>query len=140
MIDGNHYKLWPRVGGDGRDKSQSLPITDEVLDACGDVQLIMFQWLESIQSKGDDGARWHFGIIAKPEVVDDEGSMVTPAQNTGNRLGIRSDQCLFLDAAYQRRRFDRMEARISVIESKQIVFTKQHRKKSSSCLGKIRTT
>lgn len=87
----------------GRDKSQSLPSTDEVLDAWCDVQLIMIQWLESIQSKVENGVRWHFGIIAKPEVVDEEGNMVTPAQKTGNRLGIRAD---------------RIEARLLDIEKK----------------------
>lgn len=36
----------------------------------------------------------------------------------GNRWGIRSDQCLFLEAAYQRRRADRIEARLTAIEAK----------------------
>ena len=31
----------------------------------------------------------------------------------GNRWGIRADQCLFLEAAYQRRRCDRIEARLA---------------------------
>lgn len=31
----------------------------------------------------------------------------------GNRWGIRPDQCLFVEAAYQRRRCDRIEARLS---------------------------
>ena len=36
----------------------------------------------------------------------------------GNRWGIRADQCLFLEAAYQRRRADRIEARLTAIEAK----------------------
>lgn len=35
----------------------------------------------------------------------------------GNRWGIRADQCLFLEAAYQRRRLDRLEARLSALEA-----------------------
>lgn len=57
--------------------------------------------VDSEQGRGR--ARWHFGIIAKPEVVDEEGSMVTPEQKTGNRLGIRPD---------------RIEARLLDIEKK----------------------
>lgn len=35
----------------------------------------------------------------------------------GNRWGIRADQCLFLEAAYQRRRSDRIEQRLAVLEA-----------------------
>ena len=34
----------------------------------------------------------------------------------GNRWGIRADQCLFLEAAYQRRRADRGDARVEALE------------------------
>jgi hypothetical protein len=129
---------------DGREKTEPLPISDTVLDAWGDVQLIAFQWLESIRNKGEDVARWHFGVIAQqvrdafaargldgtrygllcydewddqfePAVGDDgepngEMKLVVSA---GNRWGIRADQCLFLEAAYQRRRCERIEARLA---------------------------
>ena len=36
----------------------------------------------------------------------------------GNRWGIRADQCLFLEAAYQRRRSDRIEQRLIELENK----------------------
>lgn len=36
----------------------------------------------------------------------------------GDRWGIRADQCLFLEAAYQRRRCDRIETRLSMLEEK----------------------
>lgn len=69
---GNASKRWSVVyagtgainTSDAREKTAPLPITDAVLDAWGDVQLIAFQWLESIRAKGD-GARWHFGVIAQ---------------------------------------------------------------------------
>ena len=139
---------------DAREKTVPLPIDDAVLDAWGDVQLVTFQWLASIQQKGDDVARWHFGVIAQqvrdsfaargldgtrygllcydeweatpettaivPAVLDEDSNIITPerievtqeAMPAGNRWGIRADQCLFLEAAYQRRRCDRIEARL----------------------------
>lgn len=40
-------------------------------------------------------------------------------RSAGNRWGIRSDQCLFVEAAYQRRRCDLIEQRLDVLEYKQ---------------------
>lgn len=61
--------------------------------------------------------------VMKSEIVDGElvstatgeVSLIRPA---GNRWGIRPDQCLFVEAAYQRRRCDRIEQRLNAIESK----------------------
>lgn len=162
---------------DGREKTQPLPITDEVLDAWGDVQFITFQWLDSIQKKGEDGARWHFGVIAQQvrdafaargvdgtrygllcydewgdeyapvmamrdverkviEIIgfEDDGTPIEQFRTTveqeeydtgevqivreaGNRWGIRADQCLFLEAAYQRRESQRIKKRLAAIEA-----------------------
>lgn len=112
---------------DGREKTAPTPIDDAVLDAWGKVQIIAFQWLQSLRNKGDD-ARWHFGVIAQ-NVRDtflacgidgakygllcyDEWA-ATQEVAAGNRWGIRPDQCYFLEAAYQRRRADRIEARLN---------------------------
>lgn len=163
---------------DGREKTEPLPINDAVLNAWGDVQFITFQWLDSIQKKGEDGARWHFGVIAQQvrnafaargldgtrygllcydewgdeyapvmamreverkvtEVIgfEDDGTPIEQIRTVveqeeydtgevqlvraaGNRWGIRADQCLFLEAAYQRRRADHIEHRLAVLESK----------------------
>lgn len=129
---------------DAREKTTPDLITDAVLDAWGEVQLICFQWLHAVREKGEHMARWHFGVIAQqvrdvfaahgldgtrygllcydeweatPGVLDEDGRVVVPAQLAGNRWGIRADQCLFLEAAYQRRRADRIEARLSAIEA-----------------------
>ena len=125
---------------DAREKSAPLPIDDAVLDAWSDVQLVTFQWLDAIRTKGEDVARWHFGVIAQQvrdafiahgldgcdygllcydewkasdAVFDEDGNVVQEAMEAGNRWGIRPDQCLFLEAAYQSRRCDRIEARLS---------------------------
>ena len=124
---------------DAREKTAPLAIDDVVLDAWGDVQLVTFQWLDAVRLKGTDTARWHFGVIAQQvrdafsargldgtrygllcydewdasdAVFDEDGNVVQEAVEAGNRWGIRSDQCLFLEAAYQRRRCDLIEARL----------------------------
>lgn len=133
---------------DAREKTVPLPIDDAALDAWGDVQLVTFQWLASIQQKGDDVARWHFGVIAQQvrdafsahgldgtrygllcydewgdkfeQSVGDDGELngemklVVPS---GNRWGIRPDQCMFLEAAYQRRNYQRLLSRVEALEA-----------------------
>lgn len=134
---------------DASEKTAPLPIDDAVLDAWGDVQLITFQWLESIRIKGEDGARWHFGVIAQQvrnafaargldgtrygllcydewddqfeQVIGDDGEPTGEVKLVviaGNRWGIRPDQCLFLEAAYQRRNYERLLARVEALEAK----------------------
>uniref|UniRef100_UPI001572A8BF sialate O-acetylesterase n=1 Tax=Escherichia coli TaxID=562 RepID=UPI001572A8BF len=48
---------------DGREKTTPLAIDDKALDAWSEVPIITFQWLEAIRLKGEDSARWHFGVI-----------------------------------------------------------------------------
>nr|WP_250693322.1 tail fiber domain-containing protein [Escherichia coli] len=38
---------------------------DIILDAWAEVDFVQFQFIDRIEAKGDDGARWHFGIIAQ---------------------------------------------------------------------------
>lgn len=123
---------------DGDYKTEPLSITDDVLDAWGEISFIAFKWLEAVASKGDS-ARTHFGVIAQQvrdtfishnldgtkygllcydewnEERDENGVVV---QDAGSRWGIRPDQCLFLEAAYQRRENERMKARLDAIEKK----------------------
>ncbi|WP_413163754.1 phage tail protein [Aeromonas salmonicida] len=165
----------PIISSDRELKTALLPITNAVLDACGDVRLGIFQWLDAIQQKGEDVARWHFGLIAQQVrdafaaygldgtrygllcydewedefepvieeyqeevvVVDRDGNEVTEMQTltretgemqlvraAGNRWGIRADQFLFLEAAYQRREVSRQKvinqqimARLDILEA-----------------------
>ncbi|WP_327059517.1 tail fiber domain-containing protein [Leclercia sp. LSNIH1] len=41
---------------------------DKMLDAWSEVDLVQYQLLDRIEAKGEDGARWHFGIIAQRAV------------------------------------------------------------------------
>lgn len=143
---------------DGREKTKPLAIDDKVLDAWSEVPIITFQWLEAIRLKGEDSARWHFGVIAQEvrdaflkhgidgtqygllcydewdardavyrHLTDEELAsgkypspqttvLVEPAVEAGNRWGIRPDQCLFLEAALQRRNYARLASRIDELE------------------------
>lgn len=143
---------------DAREKTAPYGIDDAVLDAWGDMQIIAFQWLSSIQEKGNDAARWHFGVIAQQVrdafsarglngtdygllCYDEWEDVYAPVMGTrenqdtgepeeydtgevvlvlakGDRWGIRPDQCLFLEAAYQRRNYQRLAARVEALEVK----------------------
>lgn len=50
---------------DAREKTPPKAIDDAILDAADDVNIVLFKWLNSIATKGDDAARWHFGVIAQ---------------------------------------------------------------------------
>ncbi|EFH2801658.1 hypothetical protein GSM90_12600 [Escherichia coli] len=56
--------------------------------------------------------------IKKEEYDTGEKTLVTPA---GNRWGIRVDECLWLEAAYQRRRCDRIEERLKYLEGEKML-------------------
>lgn len=66
-------------------------------------------------------------VIATKEITDASGELVTVEYDTGEQRlvkkagsswGIRPDQCAWLEAAYQRRRCDRIEERLELLESK----------------------
>lgn len=130
---------------DGTEKTPPAQIEGLALDAWGDVSIIMFKWLEAIASKGADLARTHFGVIAqdvrdafirhgldgtkygllcydkwerRPEVIDEAGNVLFEEVPAGERWGIRPDQCLFLEAAYQRRNYNRLLKRVEALEAK----------------------
>ena len=50
---------------DAREKTPPKAINDAILDAADDVEIVLFKWLDAITTKGEDAARWHFGVIAQ---------------------------------------------------------------------------
>lgn len=124
------------VTSDADYKSDPLLMTDAILDAAAEVQLVQYQYLDRIEEKGPDGARWHFGAIAQryveaferhgldahrfgficydewgdvPAVIDEEtGDVITPAIEAGSRYGIRYEEMLVMEAALQRRSYARL--------------------------------
>lgn len=130
------------ITSDADCKTKPLELSDVILDAAEEVQLVQYKYLDRIEEKGEDGARWHFGAIAQqyveafakhgidahrfgficydewdytPEVVN--GDVVTPAVEAGSRYGIRYEEMLVLEAAVQRRRVARLESRIESLET-----------------------
>lgn len=99
--------------------------------------VIAQQVRDVFQAHGIDGTR--FGLLcydewddvfepvmATKEITDASGELVTVEYDTGEQRlvkkagsswGIRPDQCAWLEAAYQRRRCDRIEERLSKLES-----------------------
>ena len=69
-------------------------------------------------------------VVDQEEVVDDEGNVVTPRVThteqklitaAGDRFGIRYEEALCLEAAYQRRRADRLEERLAALEKRMTI-------------------
>ena len=53
------------VTSDENYKTKPLEITDEMLGAAAEVDWCMFQYLDRVEAKGEDLARWHFGAMAQ---------------------------------------------------------------------------
>lgn len=53
------------ITSDADCKSDPLLMTDSMLDAWGEVGWVQYKYLDRIEAKGEDGARWHFGLIAQ---------------------------------------------------------------------------
>ena len=129
---------------DERLKDNITAIPDEVLDAWGEVNWYQYQFKDSIAEKGETKARLHTGAIAQriesvfeshgldankygllcydewkaePAERDEQGNIVQPARPAGNRYSLRYEEALCMEAAYQRRRADRLEERIARLEA-----------------------
>lgn len=130
---------------DERLKSSISAVPDAVLDAWGDVQWSQFQYNDAVAEKGIDKARLHNGLIAQridtvfkahgldasryglfcydawdavPEEKDEDGDVVIPATEAGDAYSLRYEEALCMEAAYQRRRADRADARITALEQR----------------------
>lgn len=131
-----------------------------LLDAWGEVGFFMYQFSDRVEKKGEEKARWHFGVVAQrivealtkhglrwdkyaficydeweaeqevievtPAVLDNDGNVLEPerveiiqaAREAGNKYGIRYEEALILEAAWQRRNYQGLLARIEVLEAK----------------------
>lgn len=130
---------------DARLKTEPEAIPDAVLDAWGDVGWQQFQMLDAVAEKGADKARLHSGLIAQrideafkargldvsryglfchdeweaePEERDEHGNVEKEARPAGDIYSLRYEEALCMEAAYQRRRADRAEARLAALEER----------------------
>ncbi len=129
---------------DERLKDEITSISDDVLDAWNDISWKNFKFKDAILEKGND-ARKHTGIIAqdidrifkkhninaskygffcydswdaRQDEQDNDGKVILEGREAGDIYSVRYEEALCLEAAYQRRRAERAEARISELETK----------------------
>jgi hypothetical protein len=127
---------------DARLKTSIDIIPDDVLDVWADVNWSQFQMNDAVEVKGNN-ARLHTGLIAQrideafkahgldasryglfcydeweaeEERQDDKGNVIQEARPAGDMYSLRYEEALAMEAAYQRRRADRAEARITALE------------------------
>lgn len=53
------------VTSDEQEKTRPAPFNDALLDAWQEVEYCQYQYIDRVITKGDDGARWHFGLVAQ---------------------------------------------------------------------------
>lgn len=116
---------------DSRLKTTLGSVSDDVLDAWGNVQWGQFKFLESVKDKGDS-ARLHLGVIAQQvgdafeakgldaceygilchDAWEDEYEDGKLVREAGDLWMVRYTEALAMEALYQRRRMDRLEERL----------------------------
>ena len=124
---------------DERKKQQINDIPDAVLDAWGEVNFKQFKFNDAVEEKGDS-ARLHIGMIAQEidrvfkkhnlnaadyglfcydewDIHEDPKDENSPVIRTENGYALRYEEVLCLEAAYQRRRMDRIEARLNQLSN-----------------------
>lgn len=116
------------VTSDERQKTQIQPISDAVFRAWSKVRFVQFKMLQAVEEKGNDGARWHFGVIAQEikDAFESEGldafayglicydewgytyeevdGETVKVRNAGNAYGVRYDEVMAMECAYIRSR------------------------------------
>lgn len=130
---------------DEKEKAGIAGIPDDVLDAWGDVSFFSFRFNDALAKKGDS-ARLHSGLVAQRiesvfrahgldgfrwgllcrdqgEAVDRiernaDGEPTVFHEDAFDNWGVRYTEALCMEAAYQRRRADRAEARIASLEER----------------------
>ena len=117
---------------DEREKQQIADVPENVLDAWADVNFCQFKFNDAVKEKGE-AARLHTGLIAQriKEVFEAHKLDVTKYglfcfdvwpdsddTTAGERYALRYEECLIIEAAYQRRRADRIEQRLEALEAK----------------------
>lgn len=137
------------VTSDENTKTKPEEFPDAMLDAAAEVDWCMFQYLDRVEEKGPDGARWHFGAIAQrfveaferhgldpyrfaficydewgdaPELIGEDGAVISPAVEAGSRYGIRYEQAIILKQKQierdHKRKLDSLLSRIEALESR----------------------
>lgn len=136
-----YFATAPNVSSDERIKESIGRVPDEVLDAWEDIDWKQFRFSDAVGKKGD-AARLHNGLVAQQvgqafsrhgldaakyglfchdewdaqPAEYDGADLVSPAIEAGDLYSIRYEEALAMEAAYQRRRADRLEQRVAALE------------------------
>ena len=115
---------------DKRKKTAFGDLSDSVLDAWANVQWQQFKYIDAVKRKGEANCRFHTGIVAQ-DVKDVCGDGIlkygilchdvqeaTDEHEAIDLWTVRYEEALCMEAAYQRRRADRLEERIARLEAK----------------------
>jgi hypothetical protein len=130
---------------DAREKQEMEAVDPALIEAWGDVRWVRYRFRAAVAEKGD-AARWHVGLVAQQvrdaidarmgdgaaqrwgllchdawdaqaEARDDEGVVVRPARAAGERWGLRYEECLALEAAWQRHAIAALADRVAALEA-----------------------
>lgn len=111
-----------QTSSDERLKTSLSPVPDDVLDAWGEVQWGQFQYLDAVERKGES-ARLHLGLIAqRVKAVFEERNLdaceygILCYEEEEDLWTVRYTEALAMEAVFQRRRADRLEARVAALE------------------------
>jgi hypothetical protein len=99
---------------------------DTLLDAVGDIDIILYQFLDAIEIKGEKAARHHAGITAQALQSALESRGIDPSQcaafcadtleDGSVRYGVRYTELLVLMQAWTRREMSRLVSRVAALE------------------------
>lgn len=113
-----------QTSSDERLKTPLVTVPDSILDAWGDVQWGQFKFLNAITEKGEK-ARLHLGLIAQRIKTTFEEHGLDACEygilcydEEDDIWMIRYEEALCIEAAYQRRRAERIEAKLINIEQR----------------------
>lgn len=140
----------PWTGSDKRIKADVADIGEDVLQAWGGVDFKVFRFKDAVAKKGD-AARLHVGVIAQDvdvaflaegldasryglfchdewgdEWEEKASGERVQTQKAGDIYGIRYEEALVLEAAYQRWRADRAEERLTRLEQRMDEQEREH--------------
>lgn len=130
---------------DARSKCDIGPPDAALIDAWGAVAWQAYRFVAAVAEKGA-AARWHVGVVAQqvrdaidqrlgegaavrwgllchdswdaePEQRAEDGTLLRPAREAGDRWGLRHDECFALEALWQRRAIAALEARVALLEA-----------------------
>ena len=132
-----------QTSSDKRIKRDFSDVPAEILEAWGKVNWQQFKYIDDAERKGVNNCRWHTGLVAQDvkevgeennvdllkygilchdireaveEEKDEDGNIIQEASEAVDLWTIRYEEALAMEAAYQRRRADRLEERIEALE------------------------